>query len=81
MLKWFKQLDKILRGDVTRLSSLTDAEIKIPLGGISLVVLLLGVLYGFCAGSFNLIQGQEEAYKQFIASAVKLPMLFFLTLR
>jgi len=80
MLTWFKQLDKILRGDATRLSSLTDAEIKIPLGGISLVVLLLGVIYGFCVGSFAMIQSAGRAYQQFIASAIKLPMLFFLTL-
>ena len=80
MLKWFRQLDKILRGDATRLSSLTDAEIKIPVGGLLVAVLLLGALYGFCAGSFAMIQTAGQAYKQFIASAIKLPMLFFLTL-
>jgi hypothetical protein len=80
MIKWFKQLDNILRGDATRLSSLTDAEIKIPIGGLSIAILLLGVLYGFCAGSFALIRSGGQAYQQFIASAVKLPMLFFLTL-
>ncbi|MHC4170531.1 MAG: hypothetical protein ACYSWQ_26620 [Planctomycetota bacterium] len=80
MLTWFKQLDKILRGDATRLSSLTDAEIKIPIGGLSIAVLLLGALYGCCVGSFAMIQTAGQAYKQFIASAIKLPMLFFLTL-
>ena len=80
MLTYFKQLDKILRGDATRLSSLADAEIKIPVGGLSVAVLLLGVLYGMCAGSFAMLQTAGQAYQQFIASAIKLPMLFFLTL-
>jgi len=80
MLTYFKQLDQILRGDATRLSSLTDAEIKIPIGGLSLAVLSLGVLYGLCAGSFAMIQTAGQAYMQFIASAIKVPMLFFLTL-
>lgn len=80
MLKWFKQLDTILRGDATSLSSLADAEIKIPVGGLSIAVLLLGAVYGSCAGSFAMIQTAGQAYKQFIASTIKLPMLFFLTL-
>lgn len=80
MITWFKQLDKILRGDATRLSSLTDAEIKIPIGGLSIAVLLLGALYGSCVGSFAMIQMAGQAYQQFIASTIKLPLLFFLTL-
>ena len=80
MITWFKQLDKILRGDATRLSSLTDAEIKIPVGGLSIAVLLLGALYGSCVGSFAMIQTAGQAYQQFIASTIKLPLLFFLTL-
>ncbi len=69
MPTWFKQLDKILRGDATRMSSLVDGEIKIPVGGLSIAVLLLGVLYGFCVGSFAMIQTAGEAYRQFIAGA------------
>jgi hypothetical protein len=80
MLKWFRQLDQILRGDATRMSLLTEGRINIPVGGLSIVIVLLGVLYGLCAGSFAMIRTSGEAYMQMIASAVKLPMLFFLTL-
>ncbi|MHC4229105.1 MAG: hypothetical protein ACYSW0_16890 [Planctomycetota bacterium] len=80
MLKWFKQLDEILRGDATRMSSLSEGEIRIPVGGLSVTVALLGVLYGLCAGSFAMIRTGGEAYMQLIAGAIKLPMLFFLTL-
>ena len=80
MLQWFKQLDEILRGDATRMSSLTDGRIKTPIGGLSIAVILLGVLYGLCVGSFAMIRTGGQAYMQLIAGAVKLPMLFFLTL-
>jgi hypothetical protein len=80
MLKWFKQLDEILRGDATRTSLLTEGQIKTPVAGLSVAVLLLGVFYGLCMGSFTMIRTAGEAYMQLIASAVKLPMLFFLTL-
>jgi hypothetical protein len=80
MLKWFKQLDRILRGDATRMSLLAEGQMKTPVGGLSVAVVLLGVLYGLCMGSFTMIRTGGEAYMQLIASAVKLPMLFFLTL-
>lgn len=80
MLKWFKQLDKILRGDATRMSLLSEGQVDIPVGGLSLTIVLLGVLYGLCMGSFAMIRTGGEAYMQLIASAVKLPLLFFLTL-
>jgi hypothetical protein len=80
MFKWFRQLDRILRGDATRMSLLAEGRINIPVGGLSIVIVLLGVLYGLCAGSFAMIRTGGEAYMQMVASAIKLPMLFFLTL-
>lgn len=80
MLKWFKQLDMILRGDATRMSLLAEGQIRIPIGGLSVAIVLLGLLYGLCMGSFTMIRTAGEAYMQLIASAIKLPMLFFLTL-
>jgi hypothetical protein len=80
MLKWFKQLDQILRGDATRMSLLADGQIRTPVAGLSVVIIVLGVLYGLCTGSYAMIRTGGQAYMQLIASAVKLPMLFFLTL-
>lgn len=80
MFKSFKQLDEILRGDATRLPLLADGQIKTPVAGLSLAVLLLGVFYGVCMGSFTMIRTGGDAYMQLLASAVKLPMLFFFTL-
>ena len=88
MLKWFKQLDAILRGDATRMSSLTERKLEIPVAGLSTVIALLAVLYGLCMGSFNLLHPLDEdaklqgydMYMQMLASGVKFPLLFFLTL-
>lgn len=77
MLKWFKQLDKILRGDATRMSLLAQGEAGIPMGGLSVAIVLLGALYGLCMGSFAMIRTGGEAYMQLIARAIKVPMLFF----
>ncbi len=88
MFKAFKQLDEILRGDATQLSSLENGQIELPLKGLLLVMILLGVIAGICIGSFNLLHPLNEnavittrdAWMQTFASAVKLPLLFFLTL-
>jgi hypothetical protein len=88
MRRSFAQLDEILRGDATQLASLKDGEIKLPLGGLVGVMIILGAVYGACMGSFNLLHPLDEgaaitardAWMQTFASAVKLPLLFFLTL-
>ncbi len=88
MRKAFRQLDEILRGDATQLSSLEQGQIELPLKGLLMVMVLLGVIYGLCIGSFNLLHPLEEdavittrdAWMQTFASAVKLPLLFCLTL-
>ena len=51
MLKSLMQLDKILRGDATQLPSLEQGKIEIAASGLSMVLLLLGMVYGLCAGS------------------------------
>ena len=52
---WLLELDQILRGEVTRLADLKDGSIKISVGGITLVLVLLGMLYGLCMAVFALI--------------------------
>jgi hypothetical protein len=87
MMKWIKQLDEIMRGDATRVSMLREGRIEMPVGGLSVVVILLAGTYGLCMGSFAAIRTAwsadgvtHDAIMQLIASAVKLPLLFFLTL-
>ncbi len=80
MLRWFKQLDGILRGDATRLEQLRQGRIEFSVGGVVLVTILLAMIYGLCMGAFAMIRTGGGAYMQMIASTVKFPLLFFLTL-
>ena len=79
------QLDRILRGDATRPEHLRKAEIEIPIVGISLTIICLAIVYGFCMGVFALVRGFENsaytsALMQTSASMCKVPLLFLLTL-
>ena len=82
---WLFHLDRILRGEATRPTDLQQADIKIPVLGITLVVIVLAVIYGFCMGVFGIATGIEseqlqKAMMQTFASMSKVPLLFFLTL-
>jgi hypothetical protein len=80
MRRWWVDLDRILRGEATRLSALRRQTIEIDVGGLSMVLGFLAVLYGACMGCFALLKSDGPSYLQVIASMVKVPALFFLTL-
>ncbi len=85
MLTWIRALDRLLKGEVTRLSVLRAGAIDVPLGGLSAMILILGIVYGMCMGAFALVARWHTpelymGYQQLAASAAKVPMLFFLTL-
>lgn len=80
MLKWFKQLDTILRGDATLMSSLRAGRFDIPVGGLGIVAVVLAAVLGACVGSFGVLHPDGIGPLQILSSAVKMPMLFFFTL-
>ncbi len=80
MLHWFKQLDRILRGEATRLSALRTGTIDLSVPGLVAVLILLGLLYGLCMGVFSVIASGGRHYAQLFATTFKVPTLFFLTL-
>ena len=85
MWKSVQALDRILKGEATRLADLRRGTLDVPLGGLSLVILVLGAFYGACMGTYAIITRHGEptaamGYQQLAASAVKVPLLFFLTL-
>jgi hypothetical protein len=77
---WFRELDLLLRGELTRLSSLRRDGIAISPRRLSYVVVALAMSYGFCMGTFALFRAQGPSVGQLLASMVKVPLLFFLTL-
>ena len=80
MVTWFQQLGSILRGEATRLSALRTGTINIPAGGLSMLIVLLAMFYGACMGSFAVFNQSGGEWRQLLATTVKVPLLFFLTL-
>lgn len=81
--EWLKTLDGLLRGDITRPSALRRGTIDVPLDGLAMIILVLGLLYGLCMGSYavsNVGKIGPQAYLQLIATTGKVPVLFLLTL-
>lgn len=80
MMNALRQLDRILRGDATRLSELRSGRIEVPAGGLALTLTVLGVFYGACMGAFAITGSGSGSPLQILASALKVPALFLLTL-
>ena len=80
MINALRQLDRILRGDATRLSELRGGRIEIPAGGLAATLTALGVFYGACMGTFAVTGHGSGNPLQILASAIKVPALFLLTL-
>lgn len=83
MINWFKQLDELLRGDRVRAQDLAHGRLGVSLRVFVPLAIVLGMSYGFFLGWYALgAKGVADpnAWKQLLASMVKLPMLFLFTL-
>lgn len=87
MIRGFKALDRVLRGDATRLPALRDGNIDIPAGLLIIVLVLLGMVAGACTGVFAVITRYHDdpahaimGWEQLLASTAKVPVLFCFTL-
>ena len=86
-MKWFKELDRILRGEATRPDAIRDGTIDVPVRSMLIVVLCLAAFTGMCMGSFSLFKEIDESavgssvrLLQIFATTIKVPALFTLTL-
>ena len=87
MIHAIRQLDQILRGETTRQSKIDHGQLEMPVGGLTVLIFVLGAVSGLCSGSFSVFRAlwsstgtTSDAAMQMLASAVKLPLLFLLTL-
>src|SRR5579871_2655676 len=80
MLAWVKYLDRVIRGDANHPTALAQGEIHQPVGGLTVIGAVLGGIYGLCMGCFGLFARHDGAILQMIATTIKVPLLFFLTL-
>lgn len=76
---WMKQLDRLLRGDATRLSNLRRGIIDVSPEGMTIIILALGAIYGACMGSYAIFQTRGPSGLQMLATIGKVPLLFLLT--
>ncbi|MCC6359984.1 MAG: hypothetical protein IT450_14665 [Phycisphaerales bacterium] len=80
MTRWLTQLDDLLRGRRTDPQSLADGRVRISAPGFLTLAIVLGALYGLFMGLFAVINRSPTELMQLVASMVKLPALFLLTL-
>src|SRR4051794_23621333 len=80
LIDGFTELDRLLRGDLTRVSTLQRGTVDVVPGRLSIVLLLLCMVYGACMGTFAAFSPRGAHVMQVVASMVKVPALFFLTL-
>jgi hypothetical protein len=74
------ELDRILRGELTQVSSLQRGGIAVSARRLTVVIVILGMVYGICMGTFALFRMKGPHAWQIVASMVKIPLLFYLTL-
>jgi hypothetical protein len=79
-MRWIRDLDRILRGEATSLPALRAGAINVSAGSLVGGLVGMGAIYGVCMASFTMFQGGDQWWLQMIASTLKVPALFLLTL-
>jgi hypothetical protein len=77
---YLQSLDRLLRGELTHLEALRKDGLQLPLGGTTLLVAVLGMVFGVCMGTFAVLHKDGPQLMQMVAASVKVPALFLLTL-
>jgi hypothetical protein len=82
-----RDVDDLLRGERTRPQALTERGLDVGSRRLAIVIVLLCMIYGLCMGTYSLLKetpptlnDPDGRYWQLLASTVKTPALFFLTL-
>ena len=76
-MKGLKELDRVLRGEAAPSDRRGPPVALLPLLAANL---LLAAFYGVCMGIFGLSGRPEPEFRQVLADALKVPLLFLLTL-
>lgn len=73
-------LDRVLRGSYLEEGNLTTGRLELPIRRLLALGVVLGMVYGVCLGTYRVFTGADDAALQIVASALKVPLLFVLTL-
>lgn len=76
----FKHIDRLLRGDATDASALRYGTVIVPARDLLLTILTLGLIYGVCMASYIMASGADSIVERVVATMLKVPALFLLTL-
>lgn len=77
---WFGDLDRLLSGDLTGVSTLRERGLGVSAMRLSVCIIILAMSYGLCMGMFAVFREKGPTPWQVLASMVKVPLLFYLTL-
>jgi hypothetical protein len=80
MRAWIEEIDRLLRGDFTSPETLRTGRIPISAKTLVAASLALGAVYGFCMGFYRVAGGLESSGLQVVATILKVPLVFLLTL-
>lgn len=77
---WLRELDDVLRGHKADPSLLSRGTAHIQIRPLVVCAILLGIIYGIFMGLYAVATRTPPSVVQLVASALKVPALFFLTL-
>lgn len=75
----FREIDRILRGELTKPTVIGERGVPISLFRVGLMLIVLGAIYGFFMGGNAVVGRAEPEYRQLLATTIKVPLLFLLT--
>jgi hypothetical protein len=78
--KTLLRVDTLLRGGFTKREALRAGRVEAGVRELSLAALPLGVAYGLFMGLYAVLRGGSGSGLQLLATALKVPLLFLLTL-
>lgn len=78
--RWLKEMDEVLRGRKAEPHLLATGTAHIDIGPLVVGAVLLGVVYGIFMGLYAMATRTPPSLMQLVATALKVPALFFLTL-
>ncbi len=78
--RWLKEIDEVLRGRKAEPHLLAAGTAHIDIGPLVVGAIVLGVVYGIFMGLYAMATRTPPSLMQLVATAVKVPALFFLTL-
>ena len=80
MVNWLRELDEALRGHKADPRMLSEGTAHIHIPPLVAISIVLGMIYGVSMGLYAVATRTPPCVAQLVASAIKVPALFFLTL-